>query len=47
LETLIADEPHGASKHLIIAALALIAKKLMSGEQENIYREVAVEMEAE
>jgi len=41
LESLLADEPRETAKHVVIAALALTAKKLMSNEQESTLRLVA------
>jgi hypothetical protein len=41
LETLLADEPRDTAKHVIIAALALTAKKLMTEEHKSTLRVVA------
>jgi hypothetical protein len=41
LESLLADEPPETAKHVVIAALALTAKKLMSNEQKSTLRLVA------
>lgn len=41
LENLLADEPRETAKHVVIAALALTAKKLMSEEHKSTLRVVA------
>ena len=41
LESLLAEEAHDAANHLVIAALALTAKRLMSGENKSTLQVVA------